>query len=62
MKKLLLLLTLISSFIVNAQETGTIKGLITDANGMPLAGASVSIKVLNKGAMTDFDGNSPLRI
>nr|WP_321227973.1 TonB-dependent receptor [uncultured Psychroserpens sp.] len=57
MKKLLLLLTLISSFIVNAQETGTIKGLITDANGMPLAGASVSIKVLNKGAMTDFDGN-----
>ncbi|MEM5565042.1 TonB-dependent receptor [Psychroserpens sp. AS72] len=57
MKKLFLLFTLISSFIVSAQETGTIKGLITDANGIPLAGASVSIKVLNKGAMTDFDGN-----
>lgn len=56
MKKLLLLLTLIGSFVVNAQDTGTISGLITDANGMPLSGATVSIKILNKGAMTDFDG------
>lgn len=56
MKKLFLLLTLIGSFVVNAQETGAISGLITDANGVPLAGATVSIKILNKGAMTDFDG------
>lgn len=57
MKKLLLLFTLISSFVVNAQDTGTIKGLITDAKGLPLSGATVSIKILKKGAMTDFDGN-----
>ena len=56
MKNLFLLLTLISSFLVSAQETGTIKGLITDANGMPLSGASVSIKNLNQGTMTNFDG------
>ncbi|MBJ7882822.1 TonB-dependent receptor [Gelidibacter salicanalis] len=56
MKKLLLLLTLIGSFVVNAQNTGTVSGLITDAKGMPLSGATVSIKVINKGAMTDFDG------
>src|SRR5690606_26303828 len=56
MKKLFLLLTLIGSFVVNAQETGAISGLITDANGVPLAGATVSIKILDKGAMTDFDG------
>ena len=56
MKKLLILLTLIGSFVVNAQNTGSISGLITDANGMPLSGATVSIKSINKGAMTDFDG------
>jgi len=56
MKKLLLLLTLIGSFVVNAQNTGTVSGLITDAKGMPLSGATVSLKVINKGAMTDFDG------
>ncbi|TDU40085.1 iron complex outermembrane receptor protein [Gelidibacter sediminis] len=56
MKKLLFLLTLIGSFVVNAQDTGTVSGLITDAKGMPLSGATVSIKILNKGAMTDFDG------
>ncbi|MEO8773373.1 MAG: TonB-dependent receptor [Gelidibacter sp.] len=56
MKKLLLLLTLIGSFAVNAQDTGSISGLITDAKGMPLSGATVSIRSLNKGAMTDFDG------
>ncbi len=56
MKKLLLLLTLIGSFVVNAQEMGTVSGLITDADGMPLSGATVSIKILDKGAMTDFDG------
>lgn len=56
MKKLLLLLTLIGSFVVNAQNTGTVSGLITDAKGMPLSGATVSLKAINKGAMTDFDG------
>lgn len=56
MKNLFLLLTLIGSFALSAQETGTIKGLITDSNGLPLGGASVSIKLINKGAMTDFDG------
>ncbi len=42
--------------MTNAQETGTIKGLVTDANGAPLSGATVSIKILNKGAISDFDG------
>lgn len=56
MKNLFLLLSLIGSFMVNAQETGTIKGLITDANGAPLSGATIAIKTLNTGTMTDFDG------
>ena len=56
MKNLFLLLAFIGSFMINAQETGTIKGLITDANGSPLTGATVAIKMLNTGTMTDFDG------
>lgn len=56
MKKLLFLLTLVVSFVANAQETGSIKGLITDSNGLPLSGATVSIKVLSKGTTANFDG------
>lgn len=57
MKKLLVLLAFIASFAVNAQEeTGTITGLVTDAEGLPLSGATVSITSISKGAMTDFDG------
>jgi len=56
MKKLLLLLTLMGSFVASSQETGTIKGLITDSNGLPLSGATVSIKILMKGTTANFDG------
>lgn len=57
MKKLFFLLTLISSFNIYAQDTGSIKGIITEVNGMPLSGATVYIKALDKGTVTDFDGN-----
>ena len=57
MKKLFFLITLISYFNIYAQDTGSIKGLITEANGMPLSGATVYIKALDKGTVTDFDGN-----
>ncbi len=56
MKKLFFLLTLISSLVVNAQETGSINGTITDASGMPLSGATVYIKSIDKGSVTDIDG------
>ncbi|WP_179318849.1 TonB-dependent receptor [Winogradskyella helgolandensis] len=56
MKKLFFLLTLISSFMVTAQETGSIKGLISEESGMPLSGATVHIKALDKGTITDYDG------
>jgi iron complex outermembrane receptor protein len=57
MKKLIFLLTLISSFSMAAQDTGSLKGSITEANGIPLSGATVYIKIADKGATTDFDGN-----
>ncbi|PYE83162.1 iron complex outermembrane receptor protein [Winogradskyella epiphytica] len=41
---------------MSAQETGSIKGVITEDSGMPLSGATVYIKALDKGTITDFDG------
>lgn len=57
MKKLFSLFILISTLAVNAQNTGSVKGTITDTSGLPLAGATVYIKSLDKGSVTDFDGN-----
>jgi len=57
MKKLLFLITLISSLVIHAQDSGSVTGTITEASGMPLAGAAVYIKSLDKGSVTDFDGN-----
>ena len=42
---------------MSAQQTGSIKGVITETSGMPLSGATVYVKALNKGVVTDFDGN-----
>tara|TARA_R110002111_G_scaffold103778_5_gene160954 strand:+ start:10491 stop:12986 length:2496 start_codon:yes stop_codon:yes gene_type:complete len=57
MKKLFLLLTLISTFTMAAQNSGSIKGMISEASGSPLSGATVYIKSLDKGTVTDYDGN-----
>ena len=56
MKKLFFFLVLISSLTVNAQSTGSVEGIITDTNGVPLPGATVYIKSIDKGIDTDFDG------
>ncbi len=37
-------------------QTGTIKGIITDDNGMYVPGANIFIKNLKKGTNSDFDG------
>ena len=56
MKKLFFFLVLITSLAVKAQSTGSIEGVITDVNGVPLGGATVYIKSIDKGIDTDFDG------
>ena len=56
MKKLFLLLTLISTFTMAAQDSGSITGIISEASGTPLSGATVYIKALDKGTVTDYDG------
>lgn len=40
----------------NAQESKTIKGVVRDATGEPLIGASVIEKGTNNGVITDVEG------
>lgn len=45
---------------LNAQET--VKGVVTDESGIPLAGASIVEKGTTNGTQTDFDGNFSLEL
>jgi len=57
MKKLFLLFTMCCMTLAYAQDTGSIKGLVTDDTGEPLPSASAVINSIKKGAVADFDGN-----
>jgi len=63
MKKLLMLLLL--AFVLVAQgyaQTRAIKGKVTDADGRPLAGATVSVKGGTESTSTDVDGNFQINV
>src|SRR5262245_52316847 len=49
-------LPLLTAQSVLAQGTGSVRGLITDANQRPLAGAQVVIKGTQRGRVTDATG------
>ena len=59
-QKMLISLILIASLFVSlpalAQDTGTIKGQITDALGEPLIGANIYLEGTVYGAASDLDG------
>jgi len=46
----------------NVQQQKSISGQINDENGMPLPGATVSIRDTKIGTITDFDGKFTLRL
>jgi TonB-dependent SusC/RagA subfamily outer membrane receptor len=52
----------LNSFEVVWQDPITVRGNITDAQGMPLSGASVQEKNTNNGAVADFDGNYVIEV
>lgn len=56
----LLLLFIMISVLVNAQTT--VKGMIKDAQGMPLPGVNVILDGTTTGVMSDLDGNYTLVI
>lgn len=43
------------------QQTGVCKGVVKDATGEPVIGASVVVKGTTNGTITDFDGNFELK-
>ena len=47
---------------VMAQESLTVRGTVTDADGAPIAGASVAIAGTTTGTMTNEDGNYNLEV
>lgn len=51
-----------SAIINEPRQERTIKGMVVDQTGAPLAGATVIIKGTSKGVSTDFDGNFELKV
>lgn len=56
MKKIFLIFMIAFTAQVSLAQVKSIKGVITDSDGMPLPGASVAVQGGQKGAVTDFDG------
>ena len=57
-----LLIVLLLSFQWLSAQTGTVKGTVKDANGNPLAGASVTVQGTKTGTTTDAAGNYSLKL
>ncbi|TPG31342.1 SusC/RagA family TonB-linked outer membrane protein [Flavobacterium pectinovorum] len=56
MKKIFLIFMIVFTAQVSLAQVKNVKGVITDAEGMPLPGASVAVQGGQKGSSTDFDG------
>ncbi len=55
-KKSLILLLFFVGLLTSYSQEITVKGKVSDAQGLPLPGANVSIKGTNSGVATDIDG------
>ncbi len=60
MSRLFLLVVMLFGITSAAFSQGTIKGKVTDDQGMPLPGANVFIKGTTQGTISDMDGNYQL--
>ena len=48
--------------VQNVQQTGVVKGQVTDKNGDAVIGATVKVKDAQSGTVTDFNGNFSLNV
>lgn len=62
MKKLLLLSSAMMLFAFTAMAQKTVTGVVLDASGVPLPGASVVEQGTSNGVSTDFDGNYSIEV
>lgn len=61
MTKVLLILSLVLSFSLQAQEK-QVSGTILDISGMPLPGATITVKGTSNGVSSDFDGKYSIQV
>ena len=64
MRQILFIAFLVVSQLINAQNTGTVKGLLSDkeSNNDPLPFANILTKGTTNGTTTDFDGKYTLKV
>ena len=64
MKKLIYVTQITLFFLATVlfAQDRSLQGTVTDANGMPLPGASVVVKNTTIGVVTDFDGNFTIAV
>jgi TonB-linked SusC/RagA family outer membrane protein len=62
MKKIIVFIVFLSSFIFGAAQSRTITGKVTDEKGIPIANASVIIKETQRGTSTDVNGNFSISV
>ena len=53
----LLVLILFSVALLTAGTDGTIRGKVTDVDGVPLPGANIYVPIVGSGAAADMEGN-----
>ena len=54
--------TMAEQAVQNVQQTGVVKGQVTDKNGDAVIGATVKVKDAQAGTVTDYDGNFTLNV
>src|SRR3982750_1024088 len=57
----LLVVLLVSGCLFAFGQTGTVKGVVKDGQGLPLPGATVVIKGTNQAASTDLNGKYTIK-
>ncbi|EDP70460.1 putative outer membrane protein, probably involved in nutrient binding [Flavobacteriales bacterium ALC-1] len=60
--KFTLIITLLFSVAIFAQESYTLKGTVTSADKMPIPGANIIIVKTTRGTSTDFDGKYQIEV
>ena len=54
--------TMAEQAVQSIQQTGVVKGQVTDKNGEPVIGATVKVKNAQAGTVTDYDGNFTINV
>lgn len=60
--KLLLVVVGLMNLQLFAQDAYTIKGVVTDADNVPIPGANIIVPNTTRGTQTDFDGNFSIEV